>query len=285
MSFLNTEIIFMAAPAAYLERTYPGYKNFFENFYNSASKYHKIIQLDLPDIWVRDFLPLQNANDGRLFQHFFSPAYANYTYVFSEKIRKAVKSFFPKAVSMDLRIDGGNVVMSPEKIAFCFEKQTIFHKNNLKERKHAENCLKNAMGAVKTVWLPRETGDRICHIDGFMQFFGKYLMVSDERFDPYLEKLLLKRIETVKREIPSAEIIYLPCCPAKNCDYLNANGIYVNFLETSKAVFVPQYGITQDKEALSIFEAIADKPVAGIPCGQISLSGGAVHCLTREYSL
>ena len=273
----------MASPSNAIERIYPGFRHFFKSFYPYASKYHKIKELDLPDIWTRDFLPIQNLKNGRLFQMFFKPCYANYTESFSKKIRKSVRSIFSDALPLNVRIDGGNIVCSPENIAFCFEKQTIWHKNNECEKRHAEDCLKTALGIDKIIWLEREIGDKICHIDGFMQFLGSYLMVSDERFDDYLAELLEKRISAVKRAIPNIKIEYLPCCPPGGAHYLNVCGVYVNFLETSKAVFVPQYGIDTDKKAINIIKSLTDKPAIGIDCSQICVHGGAVHCLTREY--
>lgn len=281
----NSEAIFMACPSDAIEQVYPGFRHFFRNFYPYVSKYHKIRELDLPDIWTRDFLPVQNLKNGKLFQLFFKPCYANYNEDFSKKIRESVRSVFPNALPLDLRIDGGNIVCSPENIAFCFERQTIWHKNNECEKIYAENCLKTALGTDRIIWLEKEIGDKICHIDGFMQFLGNYLMVSDERFDDYLAELLEKRISAVKRAIPDIRIEFLPCCTPEGADYLNACGVYVNFLETSKAVFVPQYGIDADKKAMKIISSFTDKPAIGIDCSQICVYGGAVHCLTREYSV
>ena len=78
------------------------------------------------------------------------------------------------------------------------------------------------------------------------------------------------------------EIVYLPCVPDEK-NWLSARGIYVNFLETSRAVFVPQYGLPQDQEALALIRAHTDKPVAGVDCGEVAAYGGALHCLSKEY--
>ena len=67
---------------------------------------------------------------------------------------------------------------------------------------------------------------------------------------------------------------------------LSARGVYVNFLDTSKAVFVPQYGLEADLEAIRQIQAAAPgKPVIGIECAEIARYGGALHCVTKNYWL
>jgi len=278
----SKEIIFVAKPTSWTEKIYPGYLRFCKEFHAKLKQYHKIEILDLPDIWVRDFLPVQNHKTGQLHQMFFAPRYANYTPKFTLNIRKAVQKYFPRVKSCRLRIDGGNIILNPEcGTIFCFEKQTIFCKSKFWEKHKAEQCLKNALGAKRVVWLPHETGDKICHIDGYMQFLGNKLFISDEA--PFCGKILwLKRQKALAPFIDIGNIVLLPCM-ADESDYLSAKGIYVNFLETSVAVFVPQYNLPYDKEIIKIMRKHISKPIIEIDCSQIAEYGGAVHCLTREY--
>lgn len=54
--------------------------------------------MELPDIWVRDFLPVQNVQTRERHQLFFDPRYANYTAKFTAAIRQQVRDAFPHAV-------------------------------------------------------------------------------------------------------------------------------------------------------------------------------------------
>ncbi len=118
-----SEIIYLAKPNKDIETTYAGYTKFYEVFSAQLQHFHEVRPLDLPDIWVRDFLPVQNVKTGQLYQTFFDPRYANYTPKFTAQIRQAVKYYFPQAKPCNVRIDGGNIVISPDKkSAFCMEK-------------------------------------------------------------------------------------------------------------------------------------------------------------------
>lgn len=264
-------------------KIYPAYRGFFPGFYEALIEFHPVKMLELPDIWVRDFLPVQNSKTGELFQLGFNPRYANYTPKFTAEINAAVKRLFP-VQKCAVQIDGGNIVRGTDGTVFCFESRKIFRKGVAGEQSQKEAVLQHALGISKVVWLAREQGDKINHIDGFMQFIGNTLFVSDERFDPYLKGLLLQRLGQVFQVLPHLEVRFLPCVPDESDQSgLSARGIYVNFLETSRAVFVPQYNLPQDKAVLAIIKTATDKPVVGIDCAEVSRYGGALHCLTREY--
>lgn len=280
---MTGETIVLTAPTVRINRIYPAYKAFYNRFCSAAKIFHPIQTLVLPDIWVRDFLPVQNRQTGELYQPFFNPRYANYTPVFTSEIRKAAKGAFP-AKACEVQIDGGNMIWGPNQTLFCLERPAIFRKSVRGEREFVEHELKRATGAQKIVCLPREIGDKIGHIDGFMQFVGNTLLVSDERFDPYLKNLLERRLSVVGAACPDVQIRFLPCVPdTSDKTGLSARGIYVNFLETSRAIFVPQYGLPQDTAVIGIMKEISPKPVVAVDCTAVSRYGGAIHCLTKEY--
>ncbi len=281
---MSIETICIAKPSPVVLKIYPAYRSFFPGFYKALAVFHPVKVLNLPDIWVRDFLPEQNSQTGELFQLGFSPRYANYTPKFTAEISDSVRRLFP-VQKCSVQIDGGNIIRGPDGTVFCFENRRIFRKSVAGEQAQKESVLKHALGARKIVWLEREQGDKICHIDGFMQFIGNTLFVSDERFDPYLKGLLLQRLGQVFQVLPHIEVRFLPCLPDESDKSgLSSWGVYVNFLETSRAVFVPQYNLPQDKEVLAIIRTATDKPVVGIDCAEVSCYGGAVHCLTKEYA-
>lgn len=277
---MTGETVFIAKPTPQVLSIYPEYKDFYNHFRPLLERFHKVTALALPDIWVRDFLPLQHIHTGALFQPFFDPRYANYTPAFNAAVRQAVSGYFA-AEPCRVRIDGGNLIGGPQEQFFCFARRSICRKE---ERASAGRELNRATGARRIVWLPKEAGDKICHIDGFMQFLGDVLFVSDERFEPYLKTLLERRLAVVKRACPGIKIRLLPCIPdTADKSGLSARGVYVNFLETSRAVFVPRFNLPQDKAVISIIKTITVKPVVAVDCSVISRYGGAVHCLTKEY--
>jgi Peptidylarginine deiminase and related enzymes len=289
------EIIYVAKPTWYIEDIYPGYTKFYEKFSVQLKEFHEVRALELPDIWVRDFLPMQNIKTGQLYQHFFNPRYANYTPKFTEQIRKAVFYSFPKAKLCNVRIDGGNIVLTPDgKYAFCLEKSTIFKKSDLAQKKHVEQELKNALGVEEILWLPKQPNDNIGHIDGYIQFLGNFLIEGTvELYNDLTSGSLLdsgginKLYEYVKdKNIVDClqEWIYL-FCSDNDTDWLSAKGLYINFLETSKAVFVPQFNLPLDENAIKTLKLHTAKPIIKVDCSEIAKYGGAVHCLTKNYFL
>ncbi len=284
----KNEVICVAKPTWYTEQTYPGHTKFYEHFVSQLREYHEVRSLELPDIWVRDFLPVQNVQTGELYQQFFDPRYANYTPKFTDAIRMLVRSAFPHAKLCDVRIDGGNIVLSPDKKqAFCLEKQTIFRKSNPEQKEHVEQELKRALGVQEIVWLPQQKGDKIGHIDGYIQFLGGFLMEGTVELYGGLTtgSLLNDRATSLLRGYAQREnwdrVPLL--CKLDEENWLSANGLYVNFLETSRAVFVPQFDLPEDDKVISIMKEYTNKPLVQVDCSKIAPYGGAVHCLTREY--
>lgn len=284
----KSEVIYVAKPTWYTEQTYPGHTKFYEHFVSQLREYHEVHSLELPDIWVRDFLPVQNVQTGELYQPFFDPRYANYTPKFTAAIREQVRGAFSRVKPCNVRIDGGNIVLSPgKKRAFCLEKQTIFHKSNPGQKEHAEQELKRALGVQEILWLPQQKGDKIGHIDGYIQFLGDFLMEGTVELYGGLTtgSLLNDRATSLLRGYAQRENWdWVPLlCKLDEKNWLSANGLYVNFLETSRAVFVPQFDLPEDDEIVNIMKKHTPKPLVRVDCEQIAEYGGAVHCLTREY--
>lgn len=290
---MTKEIIYVAKPTWYIEQIYPGYRNFYNNFSAQLKEFHEVRVLDLPDIWVRDFLPIQNIKSGELYQQFFDPRYANYTAKFTKQIRKAVWGYFPKARACDVCIDGGNIVLTPnKKYAFCLEKLSIFRKSNPSQKKYVEQELKRALGVEEIFWLPKQPYDKIGHIDGYIQFLGDFLMegivelyeglTRASLLDQKGSEILYRHCESKKIINDTSESVSL-LCKDNSDNWLTAKGLYVNFLETSKAVFLPQFNLSLDEKAFKTIKLCTSKPIIKVDCSKIAEYGGAVHCLTKNY--
>ncbi len=292
---MKNEIMYIAKPTWCIEDIYPGYTKFYEKFSAQLKEFHEVRSLQLPDIWVRDFLPVQNQKTGQLYQQFFNPRYANYTPKFTEQIRKAVFYSFPQAKPCNVRIDGGNIVLTPSgKYALCLEKATVFKKSNIAQKDEVEKELKHALGVEKILWLPKQTGDKINHIDGYIQFLGDFLiegiveLYGERTITPLLNQKAQEKLYEYRKDknIIDFKNELIPLLCKDNFDnWLTAKGLYINFLETSKAVFVPQFNLSLDENAVKTIKIHTSKPLIKVDCSKIAKYGGAVHCLTREYFL
>ena len=79
------------------------------------------------------------------------------------------------------------------------------------------------------------------------------------------------------------DIVHLLCFTTNFEHTRFSGGCYVNFLETSRAVFVPQFNVPEDKRALTIINEYTKKPIVPVDCSAFSHYVGAIYRLTREY--
>lgn len=275
------EIVYIAFPSEDIEELYPEYYGFYADFkYQLGTVGIEYRPLPLPDIWVRDFLPLQNINDGSLHTMFYDPTYKRAQYKkFYARIRQAVAGLFPQAQQLSIRMDGGNITFNSGGIALALEKASISKNTSYKA---VSGALKERLGLGDIIWLPNphDSCDPFVHIDGFMQFLGDDILLTNKPCDERAAKHLAKCKEIILAKYPQFKIVELPLWVNME-DSFGAKGLYVNFLETSKAVFVPQYKLPQDKEVLAIIRRHTAKSVIGVDCEGISRHGGALHCLTQ----
>lgn len=290
---MTNEIIYIAKPTWYTEKLYPNHRRFFEKFYPQLAQYHEVRALELPDIWVRDFFPLQNKKTGELYQHFFDPRDSYYKAKFTAAIRSQVRGVFPHAKFCDVCIEGGNIVITPDKkYAFCLEKRSIFPKSNPTKKEYVEKELKQALGVEGVFWIPKQNLLSYSRMSEYVQFLGNFLMEGSLDYEgtttgSFLEDrgMLYDYMKNLNYyDDYHDDIVHLLCFTTNREHTRFSGGCYVNFLETSRAVFVPQFNSPEDKRALTIIQEYTKKPIVPVDCSAFSHSGGAVYRLTREYS-
>ena len=285
------ETIFLAQPNKSVTAVYEDYASWFECVCPILERYHagKVIALDLPDIWVRDFLPLQNIQTGKLFSPLYWPSYQSAKLGrFYETIRARVRELFPEVEQMPLvRLDGGNLIVNKRGVGFSVFNPKMFQPE---QKDTIANALESALGLTKLHWLPAlpSAYDPFGHADGFGNFVGDDTIITCiSNSADNVEKKIHHDVISI---IESAGIKCLTIRTNTPIDYSgdnnkSAKGCYGNFLETSSAVFVPQYNIPDDDTAMEIIQSCTDKPVVGIDCEAISKHGGSLHCLTKELAI
>ena len=76
--------------------------------------------------------------------------------------------------------------------------------------------------------------------------------------DIALETLLDDKSSNLLASFHHFKTVPLLCRIDEN-NWLSAKGLYVNFLETSRAVFVPQFNLPEDDKIVTIMKNIASK--------------------------
>jgi len=275
------EIIFLAKPTKVICKIYPEYQAFYKDFINKIKNICAYQTLGLSDIWVRDFLPVQNFKTGEFFSFFYEPIYKKMRYKkLYKNLREETAKYFPKAIKLPILLDGGNFIYNKKGTGILFENKNIF-KNSTCQK--IINIIKQRFSLKELFLLPALplSEDPFCHIDGLMQFLEDDILCVNTPYNNTTEKHLKKCLDILKNKF---KIGFLPT-ELNLKETLSAKGIYVNFLETSHAVFIPQYNLKSDEKAIQIIQKHTKKTIVTIDASAISKYGGSLHCLTQNYFL
>lgn len=272
----NPNTIFLVKPSTKIEHQYIGYSQFYDQLSSMLKQYgHTIISLAVSDIWIRDFAPF--FTDRGYIPLTYQPPYQHFDK--SAKVQKECLAFFDKiAVPLPLRFDGGNLVTNNSGIGIATRKPLEL--NKLSEDQ-MNLILHEVFDIQKMVWLTPEPYERTAHADGIVQFLDDNTLCINAPNSEYLQKVH----KLIQKQCPQIKLISLPYHPSDETTYgwYSANGIYVNFLQTSKVVIVPTYNLPTDEVALKIIQSHTSKPVVGLNASTISKYGGSIHCVTSGY--
>ena len=230
------------------------------------------------DIWCRDFMPIQIA-ENRFVSYKYAPNYLQdktglRLQTNPEAILQARQNrlthVLQNAVKVDLILDGGNVVKCDYKIVMT---EKVFFENKDKTRAEVEGILKDAFQS-DILFLPWDRKETFGHSDGIVHYAGdgKILLTNYDDISPYYYNRFRKALEKHFDVIP---LKY----QAKRQHA--RSWAYINFLQVGKLVLVPQLGLEEDEQALEqISNALPDCEVVGIPALEAVRRGGALNCIS-----
>ena len=230
------------------------------------------------DIWCRDFMPIQIAED-RFVSYKYTPNYLQdkaglRLQTNPEAVLQASQNHLTyvlqNAVKIDLVLDGGNVVKCGNTIVMT---EKVFAENRDKSPIEVDGILKDAF-QCDVVYLPWDHQETFGHSDGIVHFAGdgKVLLTNygdiSPRFYCRFRVALEKHFEVIPLRYKTKKI------HARSWSY-------INFLQVGKLVFVPQLGLEEDRQALEqIGIALLGCEVVGIPSLEALRRGGALNCIS-----
>ena len=173
-------------------------------------------------------------------------------------------------VSLDLVLDGGNVVKCGSKVVMT---DKVFAEN--KDKPHAEvvSLLEEAF-KCDIILLPWDKSEYLGHSDGIIHYLdGNRVMITNYNdFSPYFFRKFRKALE------PFFEVVRLKFKTSKK--HRNS-WAYINFLRHNNIVLVPQLGLPEDEQALQQISAALPKcAVEGVPSIEAVRNGGALNCIS-----
>lgn len=228
------------------------------------------------DIWTRDYMPVQ-VSANRFVQFSYNPDYLK-----SRLRRKSIsdvdricENLSLNITKSDIVLDGGNVVHSSNTVMMC---DKVFKENPDYSRDDLVNKLLNLLEADRIFFLPTHPKDEFGHADGLVRFANDdTLLVNDNvREDNGFKEAFRKAVHST-----GLNVVELPYNPYGNRTDLQANGIYINYLQMENLILIPAYGIDEDKSALSKFEEIfKGQSIRSLDCNDIADYGGVLNCIS-----
>ena len=235
------------------------------------------------DIWCRDFMPIQVADDRFVFYK-YTPDYLQSPYylclqtnpeaVFQAQ-QNCLQSVLQNSIPINLVLDGGNVVKCDETVVMT---EKVFAENKDKTRAEVERILKDAFQS-DILFLSWDRIEIFGHSDGIVHYAGngRILLTNYDDSSLYFYRRFRKALE--KR----FEVITL------NYDVKKPHAsswAYINFLQIGKLILVPQLGLKEDEQALEqISKAMPGCEVLGIPALEAVRRGGGLNCISWNVTV
>ncbi len=228
------------------------------------------------DIWCRDFMPIQAEEDRFVFYNYTPDYLKDFLWLQTntkdvcQLNRNQLKPVMQNAVTIDLVLDGGNVVKCGNTVVMT---EKVFVENKDKTHSEIERILKDGF-QCDLLFLPWDHKEKFGHSDGIVHYAGdgKVLLTNYDEISPYyysrFHKALEKRFEVIPLKYKSQR-------------QHARSWAYINFLQIGKLVLVPQLGLEEDGQALEqISKALPDCKVEGIPALEAVRKDGALNCIS-----
>ena len=226
------------------------------------------------DIWCRDYMPIQ-TDEKRFVFYKYNPDYlqkphlkrmiTDVTQIGEVECLRQVE-----AVTLDLVVDGGNVVKCGDKIVMT---EKVFFENRDKSRDEVRRLLEEAF-LCEIVFLPWDTVETYGHSDGIIHYAGgnRVLMTNYADSDADMARKFTRILDK------HFEVIHLEYNVKRKH---RRSWAYINYLQIGNLVLVPQLGIPEDEQALQqIANALPQCEVIGIEALEAVRKGGALNCIS-----
>lgn len=230
------------------------------------------------DIWCRDFMPIQ-IDESRYIFYKYIPDYlqdriglrlqTNPEDVFQANANQ-LQSNFGKSITIDLIVDGGNVVKYDDKILMT---DKVFAENKDKSPEEVHRLLEEVFRS-EIIFLPWDKNEKYGHSDGIIHYLGnnRILMTNYADFDEDYAKEYLQILER------HFDVVTLKYNVKRKHE---RSWSYINFLQVGNLILVPQLGIPEDEQALQqISDVMPHCEVFGIPALEAVRRGGALNCIS-----
>jgi agmatine deiminase len=158
-------------------------------------------------------------------------------------------------------------------------------------REDYEEVFREYLGVTKVVWLKNGIAgdDTHGHVDDLSRFVDANTVVTivEDNRDDANYAALQENLEILKaskdQDGKPLRVVTLPMPAPVYFDGLRLPASYANFYIANKLVIVPTFTDVNDRVALNTIAGLfPDREVIGIPCRDLVLGLGTLHCMTQQ---
>jgi agmatine deiminase len=242
--------------------------------------------------WTRDYCPLFVKADREVaITHWRFNGWAKYdNFEHDSAVPRAIAEKFGwKRIEAGLVLEGGAIDVNGAGKMLTTEEcllSDVQARNPGVSRGELEQAFRTYLGVTETIWLNRGIAgdDTHGHVDDLARFTSTDSVVtvvepdkSDANHEPLKENLARLRARGDLRvaTLPMPEPVYF------NNQRLPAS--YANFYIANRMVLAPVFGDKKDRVALNTLARLfPDREIVGIPCRDLVLGLGTLHCMTMQ---
>jgi agmatine deiminase len=243
--------------------------------------------------WTRDYCPLFVKNEAGevAVTHWRFNGWAKYdNWEHDNAVPLAIaRDFGMRSYEPGLVLEGGSIDVNGMGKLLTTEEcllSDVQARNPGLSRRELERALAKYLGANEVIWLGRGIAgdDTHGHVDDLARFTDADTVVtvvepdkSEANHEPLKENLgrLRARGDLRTATLPMPEPVYF------NNQRLPAS--YANFYIANRMVLAPVFGDPNDRVALNTLARLfPDREVIGIPCRDLVLGLGTLHCMTQQ---
>ena len=253
--------------------------------------------------WMRDSGPIcvRNGSGEVAFNNFLFNGWAKYSNhrkdaAVVKKANKKLKRrlWQPQHRGHRVVLEGGSIDVNGCGTLLTTEEcllSEVQERNPRFTKEDYTEVFRQYLGVKNVLWLKSGIAgdDTHGHIDDLTRFVNPSTVVTvvetdtkDANYAPLQDNLEL--LETMKDQ--DGEPLRVETLPMPSPVYFDGHRLpasYANFYIANKLVLVPTFNDAHDREALNTMALLLpDREVVGIPCRDLVLGLGTIHCMTQQ---
>lgn len=245
----------------------------------------KVAKIEMLDIWMRDFSP-SNAVNPIMFRYTAAgqgggrKGQSEADYV-QDALVHFIGSVGVDVVESDFLNDGGNYV---DDYAGNVVLSRKFLRDNRLGEGDAREIIKRTTGVNHVAFIEADEQGGLEHADGVVAFIGENtLVINSYPEDRQYAQDLRADLEAGLPGVVIHEIV-TPYDGSQIYDqrFGSACGLYTNMLVTPSRIYLPQFGIPEDAQAMQSVQSWSDREVIPVQSGNVCQMGGGVRCMSWQ---